>query len=166
MGFKRENGRVLILSIMLTVSAVGMGWALTSSRFHLSIILLTLVLILLFLLFRRLTKTSREILFFFKALENDDSSISYSANEKRACEDSGLLELKLFNLVAREIGDMILLRGIIVSGKDICDVVQNHSGAFGNQDSKIYLNHKKTDLGNLLSSDIENREILLKLRFN
>jgi len=94
------------------------------------------------------------------------NSISYSVNEKRACEDSGLLELKLFNLIAREIGDMILLRGIIVSGKDICDVVQNHSGAFDNQDSKIYLNHKKTDLGNLLSSDIENREILLKLSFN
>lgn len=74
-------------------------------------------------------------------------SISYSAHEKRACEDSGLLELKLFNLVAREIGEMILLRGILVSGKDLCSVVEEHSEEFNHQDNKIYLNHQKTDLG-------------------
>ena len=80
MGFKKENGRMLLLALLLTASAAGMGWTLANSRFHLSIILLALVLILFLRLFRRLTKTSREILFFFKALKNDDSSISYSAN--------------------------------------------------------------------------------------
>ena len=73
MGFKSENGTMLMLSLLLTASAVGLGWALTNSRFHLSIVLLTLVLILILMLFRRLTKTSREILFFFKALKNDDT---------------------------------------------------------------------------------------------
>ena len=71
---------MLMLSLMLTASAVCMGWALATSRFHLSIILLALVLILILMLFRRLTKISSEILFFFKALKNDDSSISYSAS--------------------------------------------------------------------------------------
>ena len=80
MNFNRENGRLLLLGLLLTSSAVGMGWALANSRFHLSIILLALVLILFLMLFRRLTLTSREILFFFKALKNDDSSISYSAS--------------------------------------------------------------------------------------
>jgi len=80
MNFNRENGRMMLLALLLISSAAGMGWALANSRFHLSIILLALVLILFLMLFRRLTKTSREILFFFKALKNDDSSISYSAS--------------------------------------------------------------------------------------
>jgi len=87
----------------------------------------------------------------YSAMRN---SISYSAHEKRKCEDSGLLELKLFNLVAREIGEMILLRGILVSGKDLCSVAEEHSEVIGHEDSKIYLNHKKMNLGDLLSSGI------------
>ena len=82
------------------------------------------------------------------------NSISYSAHEKQACTGSGVLELKLFNLVAREIGEMILLRGILVSGKDLCSVAEEHSEVIGHEDSKIYLNHKKINLGDLLSSGI------------
>ncbi|MBW1894150.1 MAG: hypothetical protein JRI91_10720 [Deltaproteobacteria bacterium] len=88
----------------------------------------------------------------YSAMRN---SISYSAHEKQACEDSGLLELKLFNLVARETGEMILLRGILVNGKDLCSVIEEHSEVFEHQDNKIYLNHKKIDMGNLLSSGIK-----------
>jgi len=68
---------MLLLTILVTGISICLGWALANQRFHLAIILFTLILILLVMLYRRLTLTNREILFFFKALQNDDRSILY-----------------------------------------------------------------------------------------
>lgn len=90
-------------------------------------------------------------------------SISYSSDEKGSYTESGSLELKLFNLVAREIGDIFLHRGIQTSGKDVCDIAEEHAELFDHQDSNICVDQNKTDVENLLSSDIKNHEVLLKI---
>jgi len=64
------------------INAALVGWAITSSRMHLVILLGITLLIVLIFLYSQLTRWNREVLFFFRALENDDSSISYgSANQ-------------------------------------------------------------------------------------
>jgi len=99
----------------------------------------------------------------YSAMRN---SVSYSAQEKQASSGSGVLMLKLFNLVAREIGVMFLQRGILVDGKDFCSLAEEHSEVFGHQDSIFLFNQQKTDLGNLLESDIKNQEVLLTVGFH
>ncbi len=103
MGFKRENGALLFLAILLTGCAMGLGWALGSSKLHLSIILAAFVLILLILLFGRLTRTMREILFFFKALKNDDTGIQYHAHRRSPLINELNRQMNELNLNYREI---------------------------------------------------------------
>jgi two-component system nitrogen regulation sensor histidine kinase NtrY len=102
MGFKRKNGAMLILALLLTGCSIGLGWALTSSRLHLSIILIIVVLILLIQLHRTLSKTNQEILFFFKALKNDDTSINYTANRRNSLLDELSHHLNEINLNFRK----------------------------------------------------------------
>jgi len=90
------------------------------------------------------------------------ASISHSNNEERSYAESGLLQLKLFNLVAREIGDAFLHRGILTSGKDVCDIAEEHTEIF-NPPSSICVDQKKTDVAGLLLSDIKNHVVWLKL---
>lgn len=82
MAFKRYGRIQLLLICLLVISGAGMGWALTVSRFHLAMILFVWVCLLGWLQYRKLSRTNREILFFFKALENDDTSIKFSSNHR------------------------------------------------------------------------------------
>ncbi|MDF1576719.1 MAG: ATP-binding protein [Bacteroidales bacterium] len=64
------------------ISATLLGWALWSSRIHLAILLGISVSVLGVLLYMQLTRWNREVLFFFRALENDDTSIKYSSTQR------------------------------------------------------------------------------------
>ena len=70
MGFKRHTLRIVAMLLEVVFSSVGLGWALFASQLHLAIVLLLFILTGIFLLFKLLTRTQNEILFFFKALEN------------------------------------------------------------------------------------------------
>jgi len=70
---------VMLLMALLVISSAGLGWALISARMHLAITFLLAVTMAVCFLYRLLTRSHKEILFFFKALENDDTSISYSS---------------------------------------------------------------------------------------
>jgi len=82
MGFRSYHIKLIFWIVLIVINAALVGWAITSSRMHLVILLgITLLIVLLFL-YSQLTRWNREVLFFFRALENDDSSISYgSANQ-------------------------------------------------------------------------------------
>jgi nitrogen fixation/metabolism regulation signal transduction histidine kinase len=80
MGFRRYNFVVVGLIFLLVALSMATAWALLAGRVHLAIIFLILVLLQVFLLYNLLTRSHREILFFFKALQNDDTSIRYSSN--------------------------------------------------------------------------------------
>jgi len=82
MAFKRYSGILISNLFLLVISSTGLGWALLSSNKHLSILLAIAICVELAILYRILTKTHREILFFFKALENSDTSITYRSDHR------------------------------------------------------------------------------------
>lgn len=82
MAFKRYKMNLLVLIILVVITSSTMGWAVFSSKMHLVIIFAVLVLVESILLYHYLTRTNKEILFFFKALENDDTSISYKSDHR------------------------------------------------------------------------------------
>jgi len=82
MGSRTYHIKMITWIILLVINSALLGWTLFSSRIHLSILLgitLTLVLVLLYL---QVTRWNREVLFFFRALENDDTSMTYSSTHR------------------------------------------------------------------------------------
>ncbi len=82
MGFKRYNYSFFVLIILVVICATFMGGAFFSSRIHLAILFLVLVGVEAGLLYQIFVRTNREVLFFFKALENDDTSLNYSSSHR------------------------------------------------------------------------------------
>jgi nitrogen fixation/metabolism regulation signal transduction histidine kinase len=87
MAFKRHSLILMALLILLVITSVGLGWCLLSTRLHLAILLGITVLLEVGLVYRLLTRTHREILFFFKALENEDTSIRYGSDYRNRIID-------------------------------------------------------------------------------
>jgi len=90
-------------------------------------------------------------------------SISYSGPEKESFEGVGVIELKLFNLVANEIGDIFLDRGILTGGRDICNIFENHAVLLENPDNIIMVDGNQTNGPGLLSSGIDTQDVWLKI---
>jgi nitrogen fixation/metabolism regulation signal transduction histidine kinase len=82
MGFKHQHITLITLVVLLVISAAGLGWALSASRIHLAILLGISISAFGVIIYKLMTRTNREILFFFKALENDDTSIKYSSRHR------------------------------------------------------------------------------------
>ncbi len=97
MGFNRRNGTMLLLLILLLVSTLALGWTLTSARYHLSIMLGVLITVEIITLYGVLTRTNRDILFFFRALENDDTSICHKTDTGNQVLDELNLHLSHLN---------------------------------------------------------------------
>lgn len=87
MGFKNYHMSLIVLIILVIVSATLMGWALSFARIHLAILLATGIVVGAVFLFLKITRYNREVLFFFRALENDDTSIKYASTHRNAYID-------------------------------------------------------------------------------
>lgn len=66
---------------------------------------------------------------FYAALRKD---ISYGEESETECPGEGLFTLKLFNLVARELGPLFLEAGIIVSGRELAQFLDRADDQFRN----------------------------------
>ncbi|KPJ98832.1 MAG: hypothetical protein AMK71_10765 [Nitrospira bacterium SG8_35_4] len=84
MGFKTYHISLVALITFMVISSAAMGWALSTTRVHLAIMLALGILVEAVLIFTRLTRVNREILYFFRALENDDTSLRYSSNHRNS----------------------------------------------------------------------------------
>jgi nitrogen fixation/metabolism regulation signal transduction histidine kinase len=82
MGFKGHRILLVTAFILLVATALVLGWALSTSRMHLAILLGAGIIMISVFLYMRLTRANREILFFFRALENDDTSISFGSSHR------------------------------------------------------------------------------------
>ena len=82
MSFRTYHIKLILWIILLLINAALLGWALSSSRLHLAILLGSAVSLAVVLLYWQLTRWNREVLFFFRALENDDTSISYRSSDR------------------------------------------------------------------------------------
>jgi hypothetical protein len=57
--------------------------------------------------------------------------ISQQADECGICEASGRVTVKLFNMVAKEVGGRLLAAGVEVDGSDIANLARRHADALG-----------------------------------
>ena len=118
------------LLVLLVISAAVLGWALSSSRMHLAILLGIVIFVCAVFIFQQLTRSNREVLFFFRALENDDTSINYSSSHRNKFIDElhqhlnkvngNFQELKLNNELREKYFSQILEHlssGLIVISK-------------------------------------------------
>jgi len=87
MDFRNYNITLIVLFTLLIVSAALLGWALSSARIHLAIMLGIGLFVEGVFLFHRITRYNREVLFFFRALENDDTSIKYNSAHRSSFID-------------------------------------------------------------------------------
>ena len=54
-------------------------------------------------------------------------NISQSTDECGICETSGRVTLKLFNMVAKEVGGRLLAAGVEIDGKDLERIAERHA---------------------------------------
>ena len=130
MGSRSFHIKLFALLVLLVISAAVLGWALSSSRMHLAILLGIVILVGAVFIFQQLTRSNREVLFFFRALENDDTSINYSSSHRNKFIDElhqhlnkvngNFQELKLNNELREKYFSQILEHlssGLIVISK-------------------------------------------------
>ncbi|MEA3461946.1 MAG: ATP-binding protein [Bacteroidota bacterium] len=120
MGFKNYHITLVVEIFLLVITAMAMGWALSFARIHLAILLAIGIAAETVFLYFRMTRLNREVLYFFRALENDDTSITYSSNHRNAFIDelhqhlnkvnNNFQELKLENELREQYFSRILER--------------------------------------------------------
>ena len=76
-----------MLIAFLVIVSVLLGWALNNTRYHLAILLGIAILALAVILYLRMSRINQEILFFFRALENEDTSIRYNTDHRNGLID-------------------------------------------------------------------------------
>lgn len=90
-------------------------------------------------------------------------TISYSTSKKSITKGEGEITLKLFNMIAKELGPPLLQKGIIIEGKRFQDfALQNREDLKAGCHS-IHLNDKKADMAKLLKMNWEDTEIFLQV---
>jgi len=82
MSFKHYHISLIVLIILLVISSTILGWALSTSKVHLAILMAVVIIVEMAFIFLRFTRFNREILYFFRALENEDTSFKYSTNHR------------------------------------------------------------------------------------
>jgi len=102
MGFKRHHITLIALIILLVISATMLGWALSSSRIHLGILLGIAISVEALMIYLKLNRWNRELLFFFRALENDDTSMIYGSTHRNKLIDELHQHLDRINESFRE----------------------------------------------------------------
>lgn len=97
MKFKPYHISLIILIILIVISSVILGLALSADRIHLAIMLVLGIILVVTVLYLRLTRFNREILYFFRALENNDTSLKFSSNHRNRLIDELHRHMKRVN---------------------------------------------------------------------
>ena len=97
---------------------------------------------------------------FYAALR---SSISYTKTDNLITEEAGEIVLKLFNMVAKELGPELLAKGIWIEGSAFYHFLQRNAEDLKAASTSVHLNDEKIEVGALLEMNWENIDILLKV---
>ncbi len=89
-------------------------------------------------------------------------NVSHTTGFSSSPDETRTIILKLFNLIAKEIGPGLLARGIHVPGSDLIPLLKNQPEHFW-QECKIFVDEKSAAKESLLDSDLKNNAILLKV---
>ena len=97
---------------------------------------------------------------FYSALRE---TITYTKTENSIVEGAGEVILKLFNMVAKELGPELLNRGIRIEGHAFQDFVLRSSADLKTACTSIHLNDSEIDFAKLKEMKWEDREVFLQV---
>jgi hypothetical protein len=90
-------------------------------------------------------------------------TISYKKTENSVFKGAGEIILKLFNMVAKELGPELLAKGIRIEGNAFQNFVSRNAADLKTACTSIQLNDEKADVAGILKRNWENSEILLRV---
>jgi hypothetical protein len=91
------------------------------------------------------------------------SQISYKEMAPTKSPHNGMILLKLFNLILKELGPTFLKKGVWINGKDISDFFTRQSDDFWTGCKAAKVDGKKIDLDKLLDITWVNKHVFLQL---
>ena len=91
-------------------------------------------------------------------------SISHSPDGARLQPFPGRITLKLFNLVAKELGPHFLSRGIVVNSKGLDELFNRQTANFWQSVRTLELDGEPTEIKNLLGLNWDNKQVFLQVR--
>ena len=91
------------------------------------------------------------------------SQISHREMTLSKSPHQGIIYLKLFNLILKELGPIFLKRGVWINGKDLSDFFIRQSEDFWKSCKEILVDEKKIDLDTLHDIAWENKHVFLQL---
>jgi len=92
------------------------------------------------------------------------STISHSETGNSGVKGDGEIVLKLFNMVAKELGPAFLQKGIIIEGKRFQDLMLRNLEGLKAACNSIHLNDAAIDITRLKEMEWEDREVFLQVR--
>jgi len=92
------------------------------------------------------------------------SQISYREEAAPEPHHEGMILLKLFNLLLKELGPSFLKRGIWVKGKDLSDLLKRQPDDFWVRCEGVKLDGEKVDLKTLKEINWADRHVFLQVR--
>jgi len=91
------------------------------------------------------------------------STISYREKSGKERLQEGVVTLKLFNLLRKEMGPFFLKRGVWIQGKDLDDLLKRESDDFWTGVKKAIVDGKERDLKRLSRMKWAGKEVFLQL---
>jgi hypothetical protein len=91
-------------------------------------------------------------------------SISYAKKENSISKSSGKIILKLFNMVARELGPQLLSKGIQIEGNTFQDFVFRSSADLKSTCNSIHLNDTEIEADKLKEMEWVDRQVFVQVR--
>jgi hypothetical protein len=90
-------------------------------------------------------------------------TISYSKGKKTPIRGEAVINLKFFNMIAKELGPVFLQKGITVEGNTFQNFVLRNAADLKAACTLIYLNAEKLDIVKLVEMNWVDREVFLQV---
>lgn len=97
---------------------------------------------------------------FYAALR---SNISYTKTDNSIVKGAGEIVLKLFNMIAKELGPVLFEKGIRIEGHAFHQFILRNSEDLNAAGTSVHLNNEKIDVAALLEMNWKNTDISLKV---
>jgi hypothetical protein len=91
-------------------------------------------------------------------------SITHHQDDECRAPQQGKIMLKLFNLIAKEIGPDFLARGILVKGRALAEVLAGQTRQFWQNVEGVEIDKVRCGAERLQSLDLSTREVFLQVR--
>ena len=91
-------------------------------------------------------------------------SISHQPDNVCIEQDCGQIKLKLFNLIAKEIGPDFLARGILAKGRDLAEVLARQTPRFWQSVKYVEIDNVRYEAEKLRTFQLSTQDVFLRVR--